>query len=80
MELKTVTDRRGSATSVTTSGDEVQTIVGVDERSSALFYTPAQARELAAALLRAADEAEGVTERGGVGSNTGLGERRTLNP
>lgn len=31
------------------------------DRWTRLDYTPAQARELAAALLRAADEAEGVT-------------------
>jgi len=32
-----------------------------DEPVAVLDYTPAQARELAGALLRAADEAEGVT-------------------
>ncbi|MFJ3588641.1 hypothetical protein ACIQUY_05040 [Streptomyces sp. NPDC090231] len=51
----------GTDTAVTgLSNCDVQVMVNNYEGTATAHHTPAQARELAAALLRAADEAEGV--------------------
>lgn len=59
--MNVVTDRNGCTVIVSPSarGDEVNLVAKEGGRSAALYYTPAQAREVAAALLRAADEVEG---------------------
>ncbi|MYR43125.1 hypothetical protein [Streptomyces sp. SID5910] len=55
--MNTVQDSYGNAITTRVNKDEVQVVADGETRAD---YTPAQARELAAALLRAADEAEGV--------------------
>lgn len=58
-----IPDRNGSITDVWTSGTEVRAVTRESGRSCALYYSPAGARALAAALLHAADDAEsGVSE------------------
>ncbi|MEU2127938.1 hypothetical protein [Streptomyces sp. NPDC018352] len=43
-------------------GRTVQVVVNNFEGTATSFHTPAEARELASVLLRAADEAEGVEQ------------------
>jgi hypothetical protein len=54
--VHTIQDQYGNAIATRVNKDEVQLI---SDGETLADYAPAQARELAAALLRAADEAEG---------------------
>ncbi|MFE6493358.1 hypothetical protein [Streptomyces sp. NPDC057748] len=58
-------------------GRDVQVMVNNFEGTATSFHTPAQARELAAALLQAADEAEGVEPHKGTWRNAPAGRAGT---
>lgn len=56
--MKTVSDTNGSMAIVTPRPNRVQVVTRESSTSCLLYFTPSQARELAAELLRAADEAD----------------------